>query len=133
MTHLNMPKTAWLAGVVGAVGLAIGLSACDTTGVTPITAAICTDLTAVQSSGLALNSNEQLALKGLISSCAATQGGTVFSNTTIVAAMINDAILLQSSGLLSDIHLTAEVPASQAEALKHLRVDTAHLKAALSK
>lgn len=112
---------------------ALGLAGCDTSGVTPITAAICMDAPAVQASGLALNSNEKLALNGIISTCNATQGGTVFSNTTLVAALINDAILLQQSGLLQDVHLTAEVPASQARPLQHLRIHVGQLKAALGK
>ena len=108
----------------------LGLAGCNTSAVTPVTAAICSDLTAVQASTLALNANETTALNAAISACNSTSGGTVFSNATVAAALINDAIILQASGLLSDVHITAEAPVDQAKLIK-LRLDAAKLRAAL--
>jgi hypothetical protein len=96
-----------------ALAAAIGLGACNASS-TAVTAAICTDAAALQSSGVKLNSNQTLALNGIVQSCAATAGGTSFSNGSVALAIIQDAILLQGSGLLSDVHITAQVPADQA-------------------
>ena len=100
-------KKILLLGV--AVAGAVALVGCDTS----ITAAICTDATTVSTSGLALNANQKLALSGIMSSCASTNGGTTFSNSTVALAIIQDAILLQSSGLLSNVHITALAPEQQ--------------------
>jgi len=109
-----------------AVGAAT-LAGCDTSQ-TAITSAICTDALTLQQSGLALNKTEQTGLQGIITSCNATAGGTVFNNATIALAIINDAILLQSSGLLKDVHITALAPA-QKLAVKKLDLDYAKAKA----
>ena len=109
-----------------AVGAAT-LTGCDTSQ-TAITSAICTDALTLQQSGLALNKTEQTGLQGIITSCNATAGGTVFNNATIALAIINDAILLQSSGLLKDVHITALAPA-QKLAVKKLDLDYAKAKA----
>jgi hypothetical protein len=103
---------------------AAALTGCDATSNTAITAAICTDAATLQASTIALNKPETTALNGVISTCASTAGGTVFNNGTIALALINDAILLQSSGLLSDVHITAQVPADQ-KVLRHIKLDVA--------
>ena len=110
-----------------AVGAA-SLTGCDSTSQVAITSAICTDATTLQGSGLALNKNEQTGLQGIITSCNATAGGTSFNNATIALAIINDAILLQSSGLLKDVHITALAPA-QKLAVKKIDMDFAKAKA----
>ena len=116
-------RKVWLIGAVPLLALLCaqsapsGCSGMDTT----VTSAICTDIGAVQASGLSLNKNQQLALTGLVQSCAATAGGTQFNNATLVAAMINDAILLQSSGLLTNVKLKALAP-EQAQKLQSLKV-----------
>ena len=109
-----------------AVGAAT-LTGCDTSQ-TAITSAICTDALTLQQSGLALNKTEQTGLQGIITSCNATAGGTVFNNATVALAIINDAILLQSSGLLKDVHITALAPA-QKLAVKKLDLDYAKARA----
>ena len=97
--------------IIAALAASAALSACSTS--TTITSAICLDANTLQSSTIKLNHNQSLALNGVVSTCNATQGGTVFTNTTIAAALINDALLLQSSGLFSELHITAEVPENQ--------------------
>jgi len=91
---------------------AIGMVGCSSTN-TAITSAICVDATTLQTSGLALNKNQSLALQGIITTCTATGGGTSFNNATLALAIIQDAILLQSSGLLTNVHITAEAPEHQ--------------------
>ena len=111
--------------------LAVGattLTGCDTTTAVAVTSAICTDASALQSSGLALNKNEATAVQGIITTCASTAGGTLFSNSTVALGLINDAILLQSSGLLKDIHITALAPA-QKVAVKKIELDYAKARA----
>jgi hypothetical protein len=78
----------------------------------------------LQASGPALNKTETTALKGVVTTCANTAGGTVFNNATGALALINAAILLQSSGLLKDIHITALAPA-QKLAVKKIDLDIA--------
>jgi hypothetical protein len=103
------------------VGLAaLGLAGCNTS-TTAITAAICTDATTLQGSSLQLNKNATLALNGILTTCASTAGGTSFSNATLALAIIQDAILLQGSGLLSDVHITAEAPKNR-EMLQRMKL-----------
>lgn len=90
-----------------------GCNSTSTATLTSITSAVCTDAATLQQSAVKLNSNQTLALNGIISSCNATAGGTAFNNATVALAIINDAILLQGSGLLSNIHITAEAPPQQ--------------------
>ncbi len=92
--------------------LCTALCGCNTSQ-TAITAAICADANTLQSSSLNLNQNETTALNGVISTCNNTAGGTSFNNATLALALINDAILLQSSGLFSEIHITAQAPEQQ--------------------
>ncbi len=87
---------------------------------TAVTAAICTDVATLQSSTLKLNTNETTALNAVMSTCASTAGGTTFNNATVALALINDAILLQSSGLFSNVHITAQAP-EQRQALIEMR------------
>jgi hypothetical protein len=82
------------------------------TSATVVTSAICIDASALQGA-VALNSNQQAVLTGIIATCAATNGGTRFANDTIVKALIADALLLQQSGLLSAVHIKAEAPDAQ--------------------
>ena len=106
----------WL--VLSALGL-LGLAGCNSSN-TAVTAAICADAATLQASTVALNKNQQTALQGIVTTCASTAGGTVFNNTTLAIALINDAILLQSSGLLSNVHITAEAPEAQ-QTLRQIR------------
>ena len=101
---------------------ALPLVGCDTTSQTAITSAICTDAVTLKGSTIALNSTETTALNGVLTTCTATAGGTTFTNSTLALAIINDAILLQSSGLLSDVHITAQAPADQ-RVLKKIKLD----------
>ena len=98
--------------VLFALPLLALLGGCNSSS-TAITAAICTDAVTLQQSSVALNANEKTALQGIVNGCNATSGGTVFNNATVAVAIINDAILLQGSGLLSDIHITAQAPEQQ--------------------
>lgn len=111
--------------------LAVGgatLTGCDSTSQTAITSAICTDAATLQASGFALNKTQTTGLQGILTACAATAGGTSFNNATVALAIIQDAILLQSSGLLKDIHITAQAP-EQKLAVKKIDMDYAKLKA----
>ena len=103
---------------------AAALAGCDNTSQVAITSAICADAATLQASSIALNKSEQTGLQGVITGCNATAGGTQFSNATVALAIINDAILLQSSGLLKDIHITALAPA-QKLAVKKIDLDIA--------
>jgi len=89
--------------------LALSVTACNSTN-TSVTAAICADAATLSTSTVALNKNQTLALNGIVNTCASTAGGTVFNNATVALALINDALLLQQSGLLSDVHIKAEAP-----------------------
>jgi hypothetical protein len=108
--HLTM-KTISLIGAGMLALAAVPLSGCNAP--STVTAGICTDASTLQASNVKLNANQTLALNGIISSCASTAGGTVFNNATVALAIIQDAILLQASGLLSNVHITAEAPAEQ--------------------
>ena len=108
---------------------ALPLVGCDSTSQTAITSAICTDASTLQASGLKLNAPQTTALQGIVTACASTAGGTSFNNATIALAIIQDAILLQSSGMLKDIHITALAPA-QKLAVKKIDLDYAKAKAA---
>lgn len=94
------------------------LTGCDTS----VTAGICSDASALQASGVALNAAETTGLTGIVTSCASTAGGTVFNNLSVANAIIADAIILQKSGLLADVHITAQVPADQ-KVLKKIKLD----------
>lgn len=100
---------------------ALPLAGCNSTATT-VTAGICTDAGALQASSIALNKNESTALQGIMTACSSTAGGTVFNNLSLANAIIADAILLQSSGLLKDVHITAQVPADQ-KVLKKIKMD----------
>jgi hypothetical protein len=106
---MNFMKIAYLAPV--ALALAAASAGCTTSNT--VTAAICSDASALQASSVKLNGVQTTALQGIVTTCAATAGGTSFTNATLAVALINDAILLQSSGLLSDIHITAQAPEGQ--------------------
>ncbi len=106
----NLALTGALACALGFGALA--LAGCNTSS-TAVTAAACVDAATLQASNVKLNASQTLALNGMISSCASTAGGTVFNNATVALAIIQDAILLQGSGLLSNVHITAEAPAEQ--------------------
>lgn len=121
-------KTSVMIAATALAAVAAALTGCDSSSQVAITSAICTDAATLQSSGLALNKNESTALQGVITSCNSTAGGTQFNNATIALAIINDAILLQSSGLLKDIHITAEVTAPQRLAIKKIDMDFAKAK-----
>ena len=100
--------------IFGALGLAaIPLCGCDSTSQTAITSAICADASTLQGSDLKLNKPQATALQGIVTACASTAGGTTFNNATVALAIIQDAILLQSSGLLSNVHITAQAPDAQ--------------------
>jgi hypothetical protein len=109
--------------LIGAGMLALASAGCNSTS---ITSAICADATTLQSSGVALNANQTLFVNGIISSCNSTAGGTTFNNVTVALAIIQDAILLQGSGLLSDIHITAEAPEAQ-KVLRKIKLHWEHL------
>lgn len=100
----------------------LALCGCDFSQAEPVTAGICTDAATLKSSTIALNAPQTTALNGVLTTCASTAGGTTFTNSTIALALINDAILLQSSGLLSDVHITAQAPADQ-KVLRKIRLD----------
>jgi len=97
---------------IGFILFAFALAGCNTAN-TSVTAAICTDANTLANSTVALNKNQMLALSGIVSTCSATGGGTVFNNATVALGLINDALLLQQSGLLSDVHIKAEAPDAQ--------------------
>ena len=104
---------------------ALPLAGCNITSnatATAITAGICADAGTLQASSVALNKNESTALQGIMNACSSTAGGTVFNKLSVANAIIADAILLQSSGLLKDVHITAQVPADQA-VLKKIKMD----------
>ena len=88
---------------------------------TSITAQICADAPLVQASGLQLNAKQQIALQSVLQSCAATSGGTSFANANVASALIADALLLQTSGLLSDVHIKALAPEKQ-ESMQALKL-----------
>jgi len=112
-THMIKP----ILPIIALAGI-LPLCGCDST----VTAGICTDAAALQASSVALNKNEATGLTGLMNACSSTAGGTVFSNLSLANAIIADAILLQSSGLLKDVHITAQVPADQ-KVLKKIKLD----------
>ena len=90
---------------------AFGLAGCNnSSGLASVTSAICADAAVVQSSTLELNKSQKLALNGIIASCATTAGGTSFSQASVALTIINDAIMLQSSGLLTNVKLKAMAP-----------------------
>lgn len=111
-------KISVTIAAVALLGVAATLSGCDTS----ITAGICSDASALQASGVALNAAETTGLTGIVTSCASTAGGTVFNNLSVANAIIADAIILQKSGLLADVHITAQVPADQ-KVLKKIKLD----------
>lgn len=102
-------KTAYLLPIVG-LALAMPLSGCNVT-VTSVTASICVDAVALKASSIPLNSNETTALNGILATCAATAGGTVFTASNDIAALIADAYVLEQSGLFSNI--VAQAPNDQ--------------------
>ncbi len=89
--------------------VALGLAGCDTT----YTAMMCTDAAALQASQVKLNAPQTTALNGIVQACAATNGGTVMTNATMVNAIAINAVLLQGSGLLSNVHIRAQAPEDQ--------------------
>lgn len=119
---MNLDKI-FLSIPLALVGM-LGLSGCDSTSQVAITSAICADASTLQASGLALNKPQTTALQAIVTACASTAGGTAFNNATVALAIIQDAILLQSSGMLKDIHITALAPA-QKLAVKKIDLDIA--------
>jgi hypothetical protein len=108
-----MKKLTLKVALASALGLgALALDGCNTSS-TAVTASICSDAATLQTSNVKLNANQTLALNGIMSACASTAGGTVFNNATVALAIIQLAIQLQGSGLLSNVHITAEAPAEQ--------------------
>lgn len=95
--------------VIGGV-LALCLSAYSCT---QFEADLCTSAQAIPGSGVHLNANQQLALTGLLNACAETSNGTQISSTTVARAIIDNAILLQQSGLLSHATIKAQAPEGQ--------------------
>ena len=94
-----------------ALASALALAGCNnSSGLASVTSAICADAAVVQSSTLELNKSQKLALNGIIASCATTAGGTSFSQASVALTIINDAIMLQSSGLLTNVKLKAMAP-----------------------
>ena len=78
-----------------------------------VTAEICSDAAALQASPVKLNANATTAMTGLMAACASTAGGTVVNDLTVANAMIQDAVILQNSGLLNSLSIRAQAPATQ--------------------
>lgn len=90
---------------------------------------ICAAVAVEQSSGLKLNATQTTAVNGLVNSCALTGQGANLSSGALLVTFFSEAVALQSSGLLTNLKLTALAP-EQKQKLDRVELDWNKAKAA---
>lgn len=94
--------------LLGALALCLSAYSC-----TQLEADLCTGGASLQVSPVKLNTAQQTALTGLMNACSVTANGTQINSTTLAQAIIDNALLLQQSGLLSNVSIQAQAPEGQ--------------------
>lgn len=107
--HANIKKLFTVAGIFGALALCGQTAGCNSTALA-VAQDACAGAAAMQASQLKLNKPQALALGTLNQNCAILANGSSVNAATITAAIISSAVVLQSSGYLPNVHITALAP-----------------------
>lgn len=117
--HANIKKSLTVAGILGALALCGQTAGCNSTAVA-IAQDACAGAAAMQASQLRLNGPQAKALAGMTQDCAILANGSSVNAATVTAAIISSAVILQSSGYLPNVHITALAPDEAKWAGRHM-------------